>query len=66
MNIIDQITSNYINNKSLYIGEKVTMSEHMIQTAMLAEKTNCSSDLVCASLRQLVSNIRVSVNFVMR
>ena len=26
------------------------MSEHMIQTAMLAEKTNCSSNLVCASL----------------
>ena len=26
------------------------MSEHMIQTAMLAEKTNSSSNLVCASL----------------
>ena len=26
------------------------MSEHMIQTAMLAEKTNCSSDLICSSL----------------
>jgi len=50
MNIIDQIISNYLNNKSLYIGEKVTMSEHMIQTAMLAEKTNCSSSLVCSSL----------------
>jgi [1-hydroxy-2-(trimethylamino)ethyl]phosphonate dioxygenase len=50
MNIIDQIVSNYSNNKSLYIGEKVTMSEHMIQTAMLAEKTNCSSNLVCSSL----------------
>ena len=50
MNIIDQIISNYLNNKSLYIGEKVTMSEHMIQTAMLAEKTNCSSNLVCSSL----------------
>ena len=50
MNIIDQIISNYSNNKSLYIGEKVTMSEHMIQTAMLAEKTNCSSNLVCSSL----------------
>ena len=50
MNIIDQIISNYSNNKSLYIGEKVTMSEHMIQTAMLAEKTNYSSSLVCASL----------------
>ena len=50
MNIIDQIISNYSNNKSLYIGEKVTMTEHMIQTAMLAEKTNCSSNLVCSSL----------------
>ena len=50
MNIVDQIISNYSNNKSLYIGEKVTISEHMIQTAMLAEKTNCSSNLVCSSL----------------
>jgi predicted HD phosphohydrolase len=50
MNIIDQIISSYSNNKSLYIGEKVTMTEHMIQTAMLAEKTNCSSSLVCSSL----------------
>ena len=50
MNIIDQIISNYLNNESLYIGEKVTMSEHMIQTAMLAEKTNSSSSLVCSSL----------------
>jgi [1-hydroxy-2-(trimethylamino)ethyl]phosphonate dioxygenase len=50
MKIIDQIISNYLNNKSLYIGEKVTMSEHMIQTAMLAEKTSCSSNLVCSSL----------------
>ena len=50
MNIIDQIISNYLNNKSLYIGEKVTMSEHMIQTAMLAEKTNSTTDLVCSSL----------------
>ena len=50
MNIIDQIISSYSNNKSLYIGEKVTIAEHMIQTAMLAEKTNCSSNLVCSSL----------------
>jgi predicted HD phosphohydrolase len=50
MHIIDQIISNYLNNKSLYIGEKVTMSEHMIQTAMLAEDTNCSSNLICSSL----------------
>ena len=50
MNIVDKITSNFLNNKTLYIGEKVTMSEHMIQTAMLAEKTNCSSNLICSSL----------------
>ena len=50
MNIIDKIISNFINNKSLYIGEKITMSEHMIQSAMLAEKKRCSSSLICASL----------------
>ena len=50
MNIVDQIISNYLNNKSLYIGEKITISEHMIQTAMLAEKTNSTSNLVCSSL----------------
>jgi len=50
MNIINQIISSYLNNKSLYIGEKVTMTEHMIQTAMLAEKNNSSSDLICSSL----------------
>ena len=50
MNIIDQIISSYLNNKSLYIGEKVTITEHMIQTAMLAEKTNCSNSLICSSL----------------
>ena len=50
MNIINQIISSYSNNKSLYIGEEVTITEHMIQTAMLAEKTNCSSSLICSSL----------------
>ena len=50
MNIIDQIISSYSNNKSLYIGEKVTITEHMIQTAMLAEKNNCSSSLICSCL----------------
>ena len=50
MNIVDQIISSYSNNKSLYIGEKVTITEHMIQTAMLAEKTNCTSSLICSSL----------------
>ena len=50
MNIVDQIISPYLNNKSLYIGEKITIAEHMIQTAMLAEKNNCSSNLICSSL----------------
>ena len=48
--IIKKIIKNYKTNKSLYIGEKVTMTEHMIQSAMLAEKNKCSSSLVCASL----------------
>ena len=50
MNIVEKIISNFINNKSLYIGEKVTMTEHMIQSAMLAEKNKSSSSLICASL----------------
>ena len=50
MKIVDKIISNFINNKALYIGEKVTMSEHMIQTAMLAEKAKCCDDLICSSL----------------
>ena len=50
MNIIEKIISSYLNNKSLYIGEKVTMSEHMIQTAMIAEEKNSSTDLICSSL----------------
>ena len=50
MQVIDKIISNFTNNKSLYIGEKVTMSEHMIQTAMLAEKAKCDDNLICSSL----------------
>ena len=50
MNIIDKIISNFINNKSLYIGEKVTISEHMIQSAMIAEKAKSSSCLICSCL----------------
>ena len=50
MNIVDKIVKNFNTNKKLYIGEKVTMSEHMIQTAMLAEENNSSKSLVCASL----------------
>ena len=50
MQVIEKIISNFTNNKSLYIGEKVTMSEHMIQAAMLAEKAKCKDDLVCSCL----------------
>ena len=49
-NIVEEIIFNFSNNKSLYIGEGLTMSEHMIQTAMLAEKNKCSGDLICSSL----------------
>ena len=50
MNILDKIISNFKNNKSLYIGEKLTISEHMIQSAMLAEKAKCNDDLICSCL----------------
>ena len=50
MNIIDKIISNFINNKSLYIGEKVTISEHMIQSAMIAENAKSSNNLICSCL----------------
>lgn len=50
MNIVNEILENFKTNKELYIGEKVTISEHMIQTAMLAEKDNSSKSLVCACL----------------
>ena len=50
MNILNQIISNFKTNQQLYIGEKVTIAEHMIQTAMMAEKNASSSALICASL----------------
>jgi predicted HD phosphohydrolase len=50
LNIINQIIFAFTNNKSLYIGERLTISEHMIQTTMLAEKNKCSSNLICSSL----------------
>ena len=50
MNIIYKIISNFINNKSLYVGEKVTISEHMIQSAMIAEKAKSPSCLICSCL----------------
>ena len=48
--IINKIIYYFKNNKSLYIGEQITISEHMIQTAMLAEKSNSPKYLVCACL----------------
>ena len=50
MHILDKIISNFENNKSLYIGEKITMSEHMIQSAMLAEKAKSNDDIICSCL----------------
>ena len=50
MYILDKIISNFKNNKSLYIGEKITISEHMIQSAMLAEKAKVNDDLICSCL----------------
>ena len=50
MRIVDEIINKYQNNNSLYIGEKVTMTEHMIQTAMLAEENHSPASLICACL----------------
>ena len=50
MRIVDEIINKYQNNNSLYIGEKVTMTEHMIQTAMLAEENHSTESLICACL----------------
>ena len=50
VHIVDKIINKYQNNNSLYIGEKVTITEHMVQTAMLAEENNSTESLVCACL----------------
>tara|TARA_B100001250_G_scaffold27744_1_gene22830 strand:- start:155 stop:691 length:537 start_codon:yes stop_codon:yes gene_type:complete len=50
MDIIEKIISNFKNNKSLYIGEKVTIAEHMLQSAMMAEKSKSKNNLICSSL----------------
>ena len=50
MHIVDKIINEYQSNNGRYIGEKVTMTEHMIQTAMLAEKNHSAEPLVCACL----------------
>ena len=48
--IVDKIINNYQTKKNFYIGEKVTISDHMIQTAMLAEKNHSSKSLICGCL----------------
>ena len=48
--IIEKIIKKYRTNKNFYLGEKVTIAEHMIQTAMLAEKNNSPQSLICACL----------------
>ena len=48
--IVDKIINNYQTKKNFYIGEKVTISDHMIQTAMLAERNRSSKSLICACL----------------
>ncbi len=50
MDIIEKIISNFKNNKTLYIGENVTISEHMIQAAMIAEKSKSKDFLICSCL----------------
>ena len=50
MDIIEKIISNFKNNNSLYIGEKVTIAEHMIQSAMIAEKSKSKGFLICSCL----------------
>ena len=50
MNVIEKIIDKFQNNKSLYIGEKVTIAEHMIQSAMMAEKTKSKDTLICSCL----------------
>ena len=42
MYIVDIITNYFQTNKDLYVGEKITISDHMLQTAMLAEKSHSS------------------------
>jgi len=48
--IIDKIIKKYQTNKNFYLGEKVTIAEHMIQSAMIAEKAKSSSSLICSCL----------------
>ena len=56
MDIIEKIISNFKNNKSLYIGENVTIAEHMIQSAMMAEKSKSKDNFICSCLLFLQIN----------
>src|SRR6056300_274832 len=49
-NIIEEIIFNFSNNKSLYIGENVTIAYHKLQTTMLAEKYKYPDKLIYTSL----------------
>ena len=50
MHIVDKIIYKYQTNNSLYIGENVTITDHMVQTDMLAEQNHSSESLICACL----------------
>ncbi len=50
LQFFNAVFSSFKNNKSLYIGEKVTIAEHMIQSAMIAEKSKSKDNLVCTCL----------------
>ena len=50
LHIVDIIVNYYQTNNDLYIGEKITISDHMLQTAMLAEKSHSSKSLICSCL----------------
>ena len=50
MYIVDIIINYFQTNKELYVGEKITISDHMLQTAMLAEKNHSSKSLICSCL----------------
>ena len=59
MQIVEEIIYNFENNKSLYIGENITIADHMIQSAMLAEKAKCDDDLICSCLLHDLSLIHI-------
>ena len=51
MNAVDEIFERFREaGDALYIGEPVTVSEHMLQTAALAARDHAADDLVAAAL----------------